>query len=137
MRKICEIVLSSCLFNFLKMRLRILLLTLPWRSDSVPTRGATFRSASSKRLKSFPGGFFVLLPFLQEMETELLSPGKKVMEFKVYYRNPLPRSTTFLGKITESRKKERGDNLKGLLNKAIKQYSDQGVDPSTMFLLEG
>jgi hypothetical protein len=78
-----------------------------------------------------------LLPFLQEMETELLSPGKKVMEFKVYYKDSLPRSTIFLGKITESRRRERGDNLQGLLNKAIKQYSDQGVDPSTMFLLEG
>jgi hypothetical protein len=77
------------------------------------------------------------LPFLQKMETELLSPGRKAVEFKVYYRDPLTRSTVFLGKIIERRRKERGDNLKGLLNKAIKQYSDQVVDPSTMFLLEG
>jgi len=77
------------------------------------------------------------LPFLQEMETELLSPGKKAMEFKVYYRDHLPHSAIFLGKIIERRRRERGDNLKGLLNKAIKQYSDQVVDPFTMFLLKG
>ena len=76
------------------------------------------------------------LPFLQEMEAELLSPGKKAVEFKVYCRDHLPRSTIFLGKIIERRRKERGDNLKGLLNKAIELYSYQGVDPSTMFLLE-
>jgi len=75
------------------------------------------------------------LPFLQETETELLSPGKKAMEFKVYYRDHLPRSTTFLGKIIERRRKERGDNLKDLLGKAIKQYSDYVEDPSTIFLL--
>ena len=75
------------------------------------------------------------LPFLQETETELLSPGKKAMEFKVYYRDRLPRSTIFLGKIIESRRKERGDNLKDLLGKAIKQYSGYVEDPSTIFLL--
>jgi len=74
-------------------------------------------------------------PFLQEKETELLSPGKKIMEFKVYYRGHLPRSTIFLGKIIERRRKERGDNLKDLLGKAIKQYSDYVEDPSTIFLL--
>jgi hypothetical protein len=76
------------------------------------------------------------LPFLQKMETELLLPGKKAVEFKVYHRDHLTRSTVFLGKIIERRRKERGDNLKGLLNKAIKQYSDQVEDPSTIFLLE-
>jgi len=75
------------------------------------------------------------LPFLKEKETELLPPEKKVMEFKVYYRDHLPRSTTFLGKIIERRRKERGDNLKDLLGKAIKQYSDYVEDPSTIFLL--
>jgi len=75
------------------------------------------------------------LPFLKEKETELLPPEKKVMEFKVYCRDHLPRSTIFLGKIIESRRKERGDNLKDLLGKAIKQYSDYVEDPSTIFLL--
>ena len=77
------------------------------------------------------------LPFLDKMETGLLLSRKSALEFKVYYRDHLTRSTVFLGKIIERRRRERGDNLKGLLNKAIKQYSDQVVDPFTMFLLEG
>ena len=76
------------------------------------------------------------LPLLPKMETESLLPEKKAVEFKVYYRDPLTCSTVFLGKIIERRRKERGDNLKGLLNKAIKEYSDQVADPSTIFLLE-
>ena len=76
------------------------------------------------------------LPFPQKMETELLFPTKKALEFKVYHRDYLTHSAVFLGKIVERRKKERGDNLKGLLSKAIKQYSDYVEDPSTIFLLE-
>jgi hypothetical protein len=37
--------------------------------------------------------------------------------------------------IIERRRKERGDNLNGLLTKAIKQYSNQVEDPSAIFLL--
>ena len=76
------------------------------------------------------------LPFPQKMETELLLPRKKAVEFKVYHRDYLTRSAVFLGKIVERRRKERGDNLKGLLSKAIRQYSDYVKDPSTIFLLE-
>jgi len=76
------------------------------------------------------------LPFQQKMETELLLPRKKAVEFKVYHGDRLTRSTVYLGKIIERRRKERGDNLKGLLSKAIEQYSDHVKDPSTIFLLE-
>ena len=77
-----------------------------------------------------------LLPFPTKMATELLLPRRKALEFKVYHRDPLTHSTIFLGKIIERRRKERGDNLKGLLSKAIEQYSDHVEDPSTIFLLE-
>jgi hypothetical protein len=76
------------------------------------------------------------LPFPQEMETGLPLPRKKTVEFKVFHTDRLTRSTVFLGKIIERRRKERGDNLKGLLSKAIEQYSDHVKDPSTIFLLE-
>ncbi len=76
------------------------------------------------------------LPFPQKMETELLLPTKKGVEFKVYHRNRVTRSTVFLGKIIERRRKERGDNLKGLLSRAIEQYSDHVKDPPGIFLLE-
>ena len=76
------------------------------------------------------------LPFPPKMEKELLFPRKKALEFKVYHRDHLTHSTVFLGKIIERRRKERSDNLKGLLSKAIKQYSDHVEDPSTIFLLE-
>ena len=75
------------------------------------------------------------LPFLQKMEKELLLPVKEDVEFNVYHRNNLTRSMVFLGKIIERRRKERRDNLKDLLNKAVKEYSDYVKDPSTIFLL--
>jgi hypothetical protein len=77
-----------------------------------------------------------LLPFRTKMKTELMLPRKKALEFRVYCRDHLTHSTVFLGKIIERRRKERGDNLKGLLSRAIKQYSDLVEDPSTIFLLE-
>ena len=76
------------------------------------------------------------LPFPQKLETELLLPRKKAVGFKVYNRDHLTHSTVFLGKIIERRTKERGDNLKDLLSKAIEQYSDRLKNPSTIFLLE-
>ena len=76
------------------------------------------------------------LPFPQKIERELLSPRKKAVAFKVYQGDRLTRSAVFLGSIIERRRKERGDNLKGLLSKAIEQYSHQVKDPSTIFLLE-
>ena len=75
------------------------------------------------------------LPFLEKMEAELTSPGKSVVGFKVYHRDHLTRLTVLLGIVIERRRKERGDNLKGLLSKAIKQYSSHVEDPSTIFLL--
>jgi hypothetical protein len=76
-----------------------------------------------------------MLPFINEMETKLLPSGKEGVEFKVYHRNHLTRSTVFLGKITERRRKERGNNLRDLLGKAIRQYSNDVEDPSAIFLL--
>jgi len=73
------------------------------------------------------------LPLIQEMEPVVL--GKVPVEFKVYYKDDLTRSLVLLGKITERRRKERGNNLKDLLNKAIREYSDRVKDPSTIFLL--
>ncbi len=78
-----------------------------------------------------------LLPFSHKIETGLFPSGRKAMEFKVYYRDHLTQSAVFLGRIIERRRKERGNNLKSLLSKAIKQYSDQVADSSKMFLLEG
>jgi hypothetical protein len=76
------------------------------------------------------------LPFPQKIETELLLPRKNPVNFKVYHRDRLTRSAVFLGNIIERRRKERGDNLKGLLSRAIEQYSDHVKDSSTIFLLE-
>ena len=77
-----------------------------------------------------------LLPFPPGMQTDLLTPRKKAVAFKVYHRDHFTRSTFFLGRIIERRRKERGDNLRALLSKAINQYSDHVRDPSTIFLLE-
>jgi hypothetical protein len=76
-----------------------------------------------------------LLPIFEKMETELLSSGKKPVEFKVYHRDDLTRSMVYLGTVIERRRKERGNNLKDLLKKAIKEYSDYVENPSKIFLL--
>lgn len=73
------------------------------------------------------------LPFINEMEPEL--PEKKTVEFKVCYKDGFSRQVIFLGKVIERRKKERGNNLKDLLNKAIRNFSDQVKSPSAIFLL--
>jgi hypothetical protein len=75
------------------------------------------------------------LPIFEKMETELLSSGKKPIEFKVCRRDDLTRSMVYLGTVIERRRKERGSNLRDLLNKAIKEYSDYVEDPSEIFLL--
>lgn len=80
-------------------------------------------------------GVNFLSSFLQKMETRLLSSREKAIEFKVYHRDQLTRSAVLLGKIIKRRRKERGDNVKDLLRKAIKQYSDYVEDPSAIFLL--
>ena len=74
-------------------------------------------------------------PIFEKKETELISSGKKSIEFRVYYRNDLTRSMVYLGTVTERRRKERGNNLKDLLKKAMKEYSDYVEDPSKIFLL--
>jgi hypothetical protein len=74
-------------------------------------------------------------PFLEGIEEELIWTGKKTVEFKIYYKDAPARSAVFLGKVVERRKKERGNNLKDLLNKAILDYSDRIEDLSAVFLL--
>ncbi len=76
------------------------------------------------------------LPIFKKMETELLSSKKQPIEFKVFYRDDLTRSMVYLGTVIERRRKERGSNLKDLLKKAIKEYSDYVEDPSDIFLLD-
>ncbi len=65
-----------------------------------------------------------------------LSPGKKAVEFKVYCRDPITKSMIFLGNILERRARERGNNLRDLLVKAIKDYSNCIGGTSTIFLIE-
>lgn len=76
-----------------------------------------------------------LLPISQKMAIDLPSSEVKGIEFKVYHRDPLTGSPVFLGRITERRRKERGNNLKDLLGKAMREYSGYVKDPSTIFLL--
>jgi hypothetical protein len=64
-----------------------------------------------------------------------LSPGKKAVEFKVYCRDPITKSMIFLGNILERRTKERGNNLRDLSVKAVKDYSYCIEGASTIFVL--
>lgn len=64
----------------------------------------------------------------EEMET-------KLPEFKVYYRDVVSKTIVLVGKIIERRMKERGNNLRDLLTKARKEFSQYVYDPSLLFLL--
>lgn len=75
------------------------------------------------------------LTLLQEIGAEFLSPGGKPVEFKVYYKDDPTRSMVYLGTVIERRRKERGNNLKDLLKKAVMEYSNVVQDPSKIFLL--
>jgi hypothetical protein len=75
------------------------------------------------------------LPLLDRIGISPLPLRKKGVDFRVYCRDHVTRSTTFLGRVTERRKRERGNNLNDLLVKAVKDYSDCVADPSTIFLL--
>jgi hypothetical protein len=74
------------------------------------------------------------LPFIQKPDKGSVFPELKV-EFKVYYRDDLTRSHVFLGNVTERRKKERRNNLKDLLKKAMRDFSDEVNDPFAIFLI--
>ncbi len=74
-------------------------------------------------------------PLLDRIGIRPLPPGKKAVAFRVYCRDHVTRSTTFLGTVIERRNTERGNNLNDLLVKAVKDYSDCVADPSTIFLL--
>jgi ribosomal protein L13E len=41
----------------------------------------------------------------------------------------------YLGTVVERRRRERENNLRDLLKKALKEYSDYVKDPSKIFLL--
>ena len=75
------------------------------------------------------------LPLTNRIGTSPFLPGKKKVEFKVYCRKPITKSMIFLGNILERRIKERGNNLRDLLVKAVKDYSYRIEDASTIFLL--
>ena len=74
-------------------------------------------------------------PLLDRIGIRPLPIGKNAVAFRVYYRDHVTRSTTFLGTVIERRNRERGNNLNDLLVKAVKDYSDCVADPSTIFLL--
>ncbi len=61
-------------------------------------------------------------------------PPRKGPVFKVYYKDYLNDSLSFMGTIIERRNWERGNNLKTLLFKARKDYSGQVKDPSAIII---
>jgi hypothetical protein len=74
------------------------------------------------------------LPLAQRPGMSPLQKEKNYVVFRVYCRNYVTRSTILLGKVIERRTKERGNNLKDLLVRALKDYSDHVADPSMIFL---
>ena len=93
------------------------------------------RSEQSEQLYPEKEGINGCLPIFEETETEPLSVGKNPVQFKVYHRDNETHSIVYLGTVIERRRKERGNNLKDLLKKAIKEYSDYVENPSKIFLL--
>jgi len=75
------------------------------------------------------------LPLLDRIGISSLPIGRKVVGFKVYRTDPATKSIIFLGDILEKRTKERGNNLKDLFGKAVKDYSYCIEGASTILLL--
>jgi len=74
------------------------------------------------------------LPLRERAGSSPLKKEKRKVVFRVYRRNYATRSIILLGTVIERRSKERGNNLKDLLVRAIKDYSDCVKDPSMIFL---
>ena len=74
------------------------------------------------------------LPLAERPDMSPLQKEKRNVVFRVYCRNYVTRSTILLGQVIERRTKERGNNLKDLLVRAVKDYSDRVADPSMIFL---
>jgi len=100
--------------------------------------GQSCQVERSEKLEDRYGGLMeinFLFPILQRSEK---GPSGKEMRspvFRVYCRDRVTRSMILLGKMIERRTRERGNNLKDLLAKAMKDYSNCDVDPFTIFLL--
>ncbi len=86
-----------------------------------------------KKIYQEKGKIDLSLPLIQEMGD--ISTKKKDIEFGVYYQHPITHSILHVGNVIERRKKERGNNLRDLLKKAIMEFSDRVEDPSALFLL--
>ena len=74
------------------------------------------------------------LPLMERPGMNPLQKEERKVVFRVYYRNDVTRSIVLLGKVIERRTKERGNNLKDLLGRAVKDYSGCVEDPSMIFL---
>ena len=74
------------------------------------------------------------LPLAERPGMSPLRKEKRNVVFRIYCRNYVTHSTILLGKVIERRTKERGNNLKDLLVKAVEDYSDYVADPSMIFL---
>ncbi len=77
------------------------------------------------------------LPFTELPGAGPFRPERRTRkpQFKVYYLDEVTRSIILLGKVVERRTKERGNNLRDLLTKAVQEFSDCVTDPSAIFLL--
>jgi len=93
------------------------------------------KSAKSEKLYQSQDGISYTFPLMEEIEISPLYSERRASEFKVYQRNHVTRSITFLGTVIERRTRERENNLNDLLVKAVKDYSSDAADPSTIFLL--
>jgi hypothetical protein len=74
------------------------------------------------------------LPLVERPGNGPLHIEKRDVVFRVYCRNDVTCSIVLLGKVIERRTKERGNNLKDLLGRAVKDYSGCVEDPSMIFL---
>jgi hypothetical protein len=74
------------------------------------------------------------LPLAERPGMGPLQKEERNVVFRVYCRNYATRSMVLLGKVIERRTKERGNNLKDLLVRAVKDYSGCVEDPSMIFL---
>ncbi len=80
-------------------------------------------------------GEMPLLPWHQTIIHHFLRFERKGIPFRVFWRDEVNRTMIFLGETIERRREERENNLRDLLVKARKEYSDRVSNPALIFLL--
>ena len=121
---------AKCCSFFLRYREFFFCLSELLGEGCIYERSQKVKHRPSEKEKSQPS-----LPWTKVILNGFSRAEIKGIEFSVYWRDEATRTITLLGKTVERRMEERVNNLRDLLTKARKEFSDQVSNPNFIFLL--